>query len=76
MAKVFRIEGSFRTGHHDQPFRKELVADSEERARELLASLLGSKHGVPRRLIRVTKVTPVPLDQVQNAVVRHQAGLP
>lgn len=75
MAKVFQIEGSFRTGHHDQPFRKEIVADSDAKARELLWSVLGSKHGVPRRLIRITYVKEISLDQVRSAVVRHQAGL-
>lgn len=75
MANVFRVSGSFRTGHHDQPFSKEIVAESEARARETMLSLIGSKHGVPRRLIRVDSVAAVKPDEIRDAVVRHQAGI-
>lgn len=73
--KVFRVTGSFRAAHHDQPFSKEVVADTEAAAREYMLSLIGSKHGAPRRLISVTKVEPVAADQVADPVVRHAAGL-
>lgn len=75
MAKVFRVTGTFHTGHHDQSFSKEIVADKDARARELILSLLGSKHAVPRRLIKITDVKEVPADQIEDAVVRHKAGL-
>lgn len=75
MAKVFRVKGSFRTGHHDQPFSKELVADTDKRATEIMLSLIGSKHAAPRRLIKIESVTEVAADQIEDAVVRHQAGL-
>jgi len=75
MAKVFRVTGSFHTGHHDQPFSKEIVADSDKRARELMLSIIGSKHGAPRRLIAIKEIKEVPKDQVEDAVVRHKAGL-
>lgn len=73
MAKVFRVSGTFRTGHHDQPFSKELVASDDKAARELMLSLLGSKHAVPRRLIKIHDCKEVAPDQVESAVVRHQA---
>lgn len=73
--KVFRVTGSFRTAHHEQPFSKEVVADSEAKAKETMLSLIGSKHGVPRRLVTVAKVHEVPADQVEDAVVRFAAGL-
>jgi ribosomal protein L20A (L18A) len=75
MAKVFRVTGSFRTGYHDQPFSKELVAADEKAARELMMSLLGSKHAAPRRLIKIKDCREVAADQVESAVIRHQAGL-
>jgi large subunit ribosomal protein LX len=73
--KVFRVTGSFRAIHHDQTFSKEVVADSQAKAQEYILSLFGSKHGVPRRLIRVSEVREVPADQVEDAVVRFSAGL-
>ena len=75
MAKVFRVTGTFYTGHHTQNFSKELVADSDERARELMLSLIGSKHAVPRRLIKITVIKEVPSSEIEDAVVRHIAGL-
>ena len=73
--KVFRVTGSFRTTHHEQPFSKELVAPDAAKAKELAFSLFGSKHGVPRRLMKITDVTEVSLDKVEDPVVRHAAGL-
>lgn len=75
MAKVFRVSGTYKTLHHVQGFNIEIVADSEPRARELVLSLIGSKHGVPRRLIKVLGVKDVPADQIESAAIRHQAGL-
>lgn len=69
--KVFRVEGSFRMGHIDQSFSKEVAAPTPERAKELLQATLGSKHHVPRRLIKITRVIEVPIDQVEDPVVRH-----
>jgi ribosomal protein L20A (L18A) len=75
MAKVFRVTGTFQTGHHNQPFSKEIVAESDARARELMLSLIGSKHGAPRRLIKIASIAEVAPDQIEDAVVRHVAGL-
>lgn len=74
MAKVFRVTGTFRTGHHDQNFSKEIVAESDARAKELMLSLIGSKHGSPRRLIKIESIKEVAPNEIQDAVVRHVAG--
>jgi ribosomal protein L20A (L18A) len=73
--KVYRVTGSYRTVHHDQPFSKEVVAKDEKAAKEHFFSLFGSRHGVPRRLIKFTACKEVAPDQVEDAVVRHTAGL-
>lgn len=75
MAKVFRVSGTYRTLHHVQNFNLEIVADTDARAREIALSMIGSKHGVPRRLIKIEGAKEVPPDQVESAAVRHQAGL-
>jgi ribosomal protein L20A (L18A) len=60
-------------GHHKQPFSKEFATPTPEAARERCFSIFGSKHAVPRRLIKIDKVTEVALSDVQDAVVKHQA---
>ncbi len=74
--KVYRITGTFQMGRvRAQPFTKEVAADSEERAREVLLSELGSKHGTPRRRIAIKAVAEVPPDRVESPVVRQKAGI-
>jgi ribosomal protein L20A (L18A) len=76
MAKnVFRVTGKFRAAHHEQAFSTEVVAASEAAAREWIFSILGSKHGAPRRLIHITNVETLKPDQVEDPVVRYAAGL-
>ena len=75
--KVYRVTGTFQMGRvKAQPFAIEVAADSEERAREVLLSELGSKHGTPRRRIRIASVVEVPADQVESTVARAKAGMP
>lgn len=73
--KVFRVTGSYRLKHHDQTFTHDVIADSDPRARDLVLSEIGSRHGVPRRLIRLATVTALTPDQVEDPVVRARAGL-
>ncbi len=75
--KVYRVTGTFEMGHlRHQPFSKEVAADSEDQAREVLLSDLGSKHGTPRRRIVIEGVSEVPPDEVSDPVARTKAGIP
>ncbi len=75
--KVYRVTGTFEMGRERaQPFTKEVAAESEARAREVLLSELGSKHRTPRRRIAIASVVEVPADQVESTVARAKAGLP
>ena len=74
--KVFRVSGVFRMGRvQKQRFVKEIAADDEARAREILFSELGSKHGAPRRRITIASVEEVPADQVTSSLTRAKAGI-
>ena len=74
--KVFRIKGTFQMGREmAQRFVKEVAAEDEARARELLLSELGSKHGTPRRRIAIATVEEVPPDKVESSVARAKAGI-
>lgn len=72
---VLRVTGTYRTLHHTQRFSTEVVADDEAAAREYMLSVIGSRHGVPRRLITITKIEPVAPDDIEDPVVRFAAGL-
>ena len=74
--KVFKITGTFQMGRfRAQPFVKEVAAEDDARAREVLYSDIGSKHGTPRRRIAISTVVEVPPDQVESGVVRAKAGI-
>jgi len=53
-------------------FAKEVAADSPESAIERVMSDFGSKHRLPRRLIKVKDVTDLPTDKVTDPVVRFR----
>jgi len=59
VAKIFLIEGRFKSGRRLQVFTKEVRALSEKQALERLYSDIGSKHGVKRNLIHVDKITEI-----------------
>ena len=74
--KVYRVTGTFEMGRErHQPFAKEIAADDEERAREILLSDLGSKHGTTRRRITIASVVEVPADQITDPLARAKAGM-
>jgi len=74
--KVFRVVGTFEMGRvRRQAFSKEVAAEDEARAREILYSDIGSKHGTPRRRIAIESVAEVPPDQVENTVAKAKAGI-
>jgi large subunit ribosomal protein LX len=52
----YQVEGSARIDGKWRPYRKTVTAPNEKQARERIYTLLGSKHRLPRREIRVGKV--------------------
>jgi len=70
---VYMVKGSFDMGRKkNQPFTKELIAKDEKDAIERVYSLMGSKHGVRRRYLKITKVEKLSPDKVTNLVVKGQ----
>jgi len=72
--QAFLVRGTFKMARDWTPFSKEVAADSSEAAVERVFSEFGSKHGVRRSYVKVKDVTPVPLEQVQDPVVRFRLG--
>jgi large subunit ribosomal protein LX len=57
-AQSYRVEGTFRMDGEWRPYEKLISAPNEAQARERIYTLLGSKHRLKRREIRVAKVQP------------------
>jgi large subunit ribosomal protein LX len=72
--KAFRVSGKFQMGYKEMAFVKEFALTDRAKAEDRLYAELGSKHGVPRRLIAIEKVEEIPLDQVQDGSVRQRLG--
>jgi large subunit ribosomal protein LX len=70
--KPFRLTGHFQMGNNkQQTFVKQFAAPDEETVRERLYSELGSRHGVTRRQIEITKVEVIGNDEDLDPIVRH-----
>jgi len=72
--QAFLVRGTFRMARDWTKFAKEVAADSPDAAVERVVSDLGSKHRVRRDLVKIRDVTPIPLEQVQDPVVRFRVG--
>jgi len=57
-----------------QRFTREVAAKDETDARHTLLSDLGSKHRIPRKLVRMKTVAAIRPDEVTDDVVRHRLG--
>ena len=72
--KAFRVSGKFKMGYNTMPFVKEFALADRKLVEDRLFDELGSKHGVPRRLVTIEKVEELPLDQIQDNSVRQKLG--
>ena len=69
--KVYRIEGKFLMGKIWQPFSKEIIGNDENEARERLFSILGSRHRVKRRMIKIDSIREVNKEEIQDPVIKY-----
>jgi len=68
--KVFRVMGEIRKPNLKTSFRKEVVAIKPEHAVEKVYAELGSKHRVKRFHIKITGVEEVPLQEIENPLLK------
>lgn len=73
MKKIFRIEGSFKKRKKKTDFKKEIIANSKDRAVERLYSEIGSKHAVKRNLINIANVEEIEPEEAENPEIRALA---
>ncbi len=70
--KAFRIIGEYSPkGRKWFKFTKDVVAENEEKAREKSYSLLGSKYGIKRRLIRIEVTKEINPEESKDPVVKY-----
>ncbi|MEE9237571.1 MAG: 50S ribosomal protein L18Ae [Thermoplasmata archaeon] len=69
--KAFRVTGEFLMAQKRQKFTKEVAANDEGEAVERVLSLLGSKHRVKRRKIRIHNVSEVAPEDIIDPVVSY-----
>ena len=54
-----------------QPFSKEVMGNDEEEAKERLLSILGSKHGVKRRMIKIEEIKELKKEEIKDPVIKY-----
>jgi large subunit ribosomal protein LX len=54
--KNFQITGSFKAGRSWERFTKKVSSNNKKNAVEKLYSLIGSEHGLKRKLIRIESI--------------------
>lgn len=56
MGKIYEIQGWFKKKGQKLKFTKEIEANSEDRALEILYSDVGSKHRAKRNMINISRI--------------------
>ncbi len=69
--KAYRIEGKFLMKDVWQPFRKEIIGENEEDAKERILSIIGSRHKVKRRMIKIDNIVELKEEEVQDPLVKY-----
>lgn len=70
--KGYRIKGVFLMKNVWQPFTKEIAAESKEDAREQILSIMGSRHRVKRKMIKIEDITELKDDEIEDPVVKYR----
>jgi len=55
--KTYNLSGELRLGSRWNKFSKEVEANDENHAKELIFAMFGSKHKLPRRFINLLEVS-------------------
>jgi len=68
--KVYRVTGEILKPNLKSSFRKEILAEKPEHAREKVYAELGSKHRVKRFHIKITSVEEVSPENIENPLLK------
>lgn len=68
--KVFRIKGVFEKNGKREEFTKEYRGIKAEDVKELVYSIIGSKHGVKRNKVWIESVEEIKPEEAKDPIVR------
>ncbi len=69
--KAYRIVGKFLMKDIWQPFKKEIIGENEDDARERILSIIGSRHKVKRRMIKIDKIVELKFEEIEDPLVKY-----
>lgn len=69
--KAYKIKGTFLMKDTWRSFTKEIVAESEENAREKILSIIGSMHKASRKMIKIASIQELKLKDIEDPVVKY-----
>lgn len=67
--KIFRISGSFKQRRQTTPFSREILAITEENAKDKLYADFGSKNRLNRRQIKIQKVIQIQREDITDPLI-------
>lgn len=68
--KVFKVTGEILKPNLKTHFEKEIVAEKAQHAVEKVYAEIGSKHRVKRHHIKITSAEEIPIDQIENPLLK------
>jgi len=71
---VFKVTGNFIKRKKTQKFTKEVIVNNKDQAKEYIFSIMGSKHRVKRREIKILKIEELPIDKITDPIIKDLAG--
>lgn len=73
--KAFEVKGQFRISLREwQPFAIEVASPDEKAALEKSLALIGSRHKVKRKFVKIEGVKPLKLEEVTDHAVKYLLG--
>lgn len=73
--KAFEVKGQFRISRRDwQPFALEVASADEKAALEKSLALIGSRHKVKRKFVKIEGVRSLKPEEVSDHTVKHLLG--
>jgi len=70
--KAFEVKGQFRISQRKwQPFALEVASPDEKAALEKSLALIGSRHKVKRKFVKIEGVRPLKTDEVTDHAVKY-----
>jgi large subunit ribosomal protein LX len=68
--KIFRVTGEIFKPNLKTSFRKEIIAEKPEHAKEKVYAELGSKHRVKRHHIKITNIEEIAPQDIENPLLK------